>query len=235
MGVADSPNQVPFQRVSVSGIHVTGVPLEDLIRAASLLISALGLRQHYMEVSGQSFYKSVAQYLSERGLPQRNIRNKNHYSMIFDKALKQIGTEEAERYLQMTICSSDEALDQPSAHDGYSPQHSFSHSFGEHLVHWFASLCSSRKQVLKNQVFHYAILNLNKITNATARAAPLISSRSHAAATSADIYNKIALTCRVCRGYNTGPSGLEAPDGEETPLVGRCHPPGIPLDALANS
>ncbi|RVE49456.1 hypothetical protein evm_005887 [Chilo suppressalis] len=30
-------------------------------------------------------------------------------------------------------------------------------------------------------------------------------------------------------------SGLEAPDGEETPPVERCHPPGIPLEALANS
>ncbi|RVE53519.1 hypothetical protein evm_001889 [Chilo suppressalis] len=34
---------------------------------------------------------------------------------------------------------------------------------------------------------------------------------------------------------DVGSSGLEAPDGEETSPVGRCHPPGIPLEALANS
>ncbi|RVE41457.1 hypothetical protein evm_013892 [Chilo suppressalis] len=33
----------------------------------------------------------------------------------------------------------------------------------------------------------------------------------------------------------SGSSGLEAPDEEEHTPVGRCHPPGIPLEALANS
>ncbi|RVE41674.1 hypothetical protein evm_013678 [Chilo suppressalis] len=32
-----------------------------------------------------------------------------------------------------------------------------------------------------------------------------------------------------------GAGGLEAPDGEETPPVGRRHPPEIPIEALANS
>ncbi|XP_028163641.1 AMP deaminase 2-like [Ostrinia furnacalis] len=106
-GDIGSSSDVPFQRVSVTGIHVTGVPLEDLIRSATLLIDALGMRRQYMETSGQSFSQAVRQLMMMQGIPQRTQRNRNRFSLEFDRALQHIGTEEAERYLQLTACSSE--------------------------------------------------------------------------------------------------------------------------------
>ncbi|CAH2044833.1 unnamed protein product, partial [Iphiclides podalirius] len=56
--------RVAYQRVSVHGLHTTGVPMEDLDRAASLLIEALSMRRRYMEVAGQSFPTDLANFLS---------------------------------------------------------------------------------------------------------------------------------------------------------------------------
>ncbi|XP_035215171.1 AMP deaminase 2-like isoform X2 [Stegodyphus dumicola] len=55
-----------FQRVSVGGEHCSGVPLEDLQQASSLLLQALKLRQKYMSYSGQSFAAITARFLKPR-------------------------------------------------------------------------------------------------------------------------------------------------------------------------
>ncbi|XP_055389490.1 AMP deaminase 2 isoform X2 [Condylostylus longicornis] len=52
-----------FQRVSISGEDTSGVPLEDLIRASSLLIEALELRERYMRWSQQSFPRTTTRFL----------------------------------------------------------------------------------------------------------------------------------------------------------------------------
>ncbi|KAJ2944703.1 hypothetical protein O0L34_g4060 [Tuta absoluta] len=64
---------VPFQRVSISGIHSTGVPLEDLVRASHYLVQALDLRRHYMEVSNQTFNDTINVYLNNAS-PDRRIQ-----------------------------------------------------------------------------------------------------------------------------------------------------------------
>ncbi|XP_023166868.2 AMP deaminase 2 isoform X2 [Drosophila hydei] len=62
---------INFQRVSVSGEDTSGVPLEDLERASTLLIEALKLRAHYMEVSDQSFPTTTARFLKTVSLKDR--------------------------------------------------------------------------------------------------------------------------------------------------------------------
>ncbi|XP_019870896.1 AMP deaminase 2 isoform X2 [Aethina tumida] len=52
-----------FQRVSISGEDTSGVPLEDLERAAKLLIQALEIRKRYMKMSYQSFSQTAARFL----------------------------------------------------------------------------------------------------------------------------------------------------------------------------
>ncbi|CAH1126564.1 unnamed protein product [Ceutorhynchus assimilis] len=52
-----------FQRVSISGEDTSGVPLEDLERASTLLIQALEIRKRYMNMSHQSFSSTVARFL----------------------------------------------------------------------------------------------------------------------------------------------------------------------------
>ncbi|XP_030745933.1 AMP deaminase 2 isoform X5 [Sitophilus oryzae] len=52
-----------FQRVSISGEDTSGVPLEDLERAAKLLIQALKIRKRYMKMSHQSFSSTAARFL----------------------------------------------------------------------------------------------------------------------------------------------------------------------------
>ncbi|GFQ70074.1 AMP deaminase 2 [Trichonephila clavata] len=52
-----------FQRVTVGGEHCSGVPLEDLQQASTMLQQALKLRQKYMEYSNQSFPALAARFL----------------------------------------------------------------------------------------------------------------------------------------------------------------------------
>ncbi|KAJ0173440.1 hypothetical protein K1T71_010589 [Dendrolimus kikuchii] len=104
-GRANDTN-VPFQRVSVTGIHVTGVPLEDLIRSATLLVEALTLRRHYMEVSEQYFSPSLSSYLTKHEIPNRNPHYKQ--SQEFHKTLLDLNSDVAEKYLELVSCSSEE-------------------------------------------------------------------------------------------------------------------------------
>ena len=48
-----------FQRVKISGEDSTGVPVEDLLTAANLLIKALVIREKYMNFSHQEFPSNV--------------------------------------------------------------------------------------------------------------------------------------------------------------------------------
>ncbi|XP_055840719.1 AMP deaminase 2 isoform X2 [Episyrphus balteatus] len=60
----DEHDFVPnFQRVSISGEDTSGVPLEDLERASTLLIQALELRARYMSQSEQSFPTTTSRFL----------------------------------------------------------------------------------------------------------------------------------------------------------------------------
>lgn len=52
-----------FQRVSISGEDTSGVPLEDLEHASSLIIKALELRERYMSLSMQSFPQTTQRFL----------------------------------------------------------------------------------------------------------------------------------------------------------------------------
>ncbi|XP_026849260.1 AMP deaminase 2 isoform X5 [Drosophila persimilis] len=62
---------INFQRVSISGEDTSGVPLEDLERASTLLIEALRLRSHYMAMSDQSFPSTTARFLKTVRLKDR--------------------------------------------------------------------------------------------------------------------------------------------------------------------
>ncbi|XP_017055487.1 AMP deaminase 2 isoform X2 [Drosophila ficusphila] len=62
---------INFQRVSISGEDTSGVPLEDLERASTLLIEALRLRSHYMSISDQSFPSTTARFLKTVRLKDR--------------------------------------------------------------------------------------------------------------------------------------------------------------------
>lgn len=50
---------------------LTKVPLEELIRSATLLVEALTMRRHYMEASNQPFPASLSLYLTNREIPHR--------------------------------------------------------------------------------------------------------------------------------------------------------------------
>nr|CAD7256443.1 unnamed protein product [Timema shepardi] len=52
-----------FQRVSISGEDTSGVPLEDLQQASSLLVRALHIRERYMAVSHQTFPSITSRFL----------------------------------------------------------------------------------------------------------------------------------------------------------------------------
>lgn len=52
-----------FQRVSISGEDTSGVPLDDLERASTLLVKALELREKYMRTSHQYFPQTTARFL----------------------------------------------------------------------------------------------------------------------------------------------------------------------------
>uniref|UniRef100_A0A023GDB2 AMP deaminase n=1 Tax=Amblyomma triste TaxID=251400 RepID=A0A023GDB2_AMBTT len=63
-----------FQRVSISGEDTSGVPLEDLHQASKLLVSALRLREKYMEISQQSFPKATKRFLNQlKGKPLEDL------------------------------------------------------------------------------------------------------------------------------------------------------------------
>jgi len=53
-----------YQRVSASGDDVTGVPIEDLKSASSMLAKALAVRQKYMRVSKQEFPSFCDRFLA---------------------------------------------------------------------------------------------------------------------------------------------------------------------------
>ncbi|KAJ8714272.1 hypothetical protein PYW08_007892 [Mythimna loreyi] len=113
---------VRFQRVSVSGIHVTGVPLEDLIRSAQLLLQALTLRQKYMAMSNQTFPSLLNRYLHDQ--KHRDTQRMSTLKIQFrdyDKSTITLDKAFAERYMQLTTCSSDELVRQLSM---LSPQRS---------------------------------------------------------------------------------------------------------------
>ncbi|GIY44938.1 AMP deaminase 2 [Caerostris darwini] len=55
-----------FQRVTVDGEHCSGVPLEDLQQASTMLLQALKLRQKYMTFSNQSFPPIIERFLKPR-------------------------------------------------------------------------------------------------------------------------------------------------------------------------
>lgn len=60
----DEHELVPhFQRVSISGEDTSGVPLEDLEHASSLIIQALEIRERYMSLSMQSFPQTTQRFL----------------------------------------------------------------------------------------------------------------------------------------------------------------------------
>ncbi|CAG9565748.1 unnamed protein product [Danaus chrysippus] len=106
-GPGDGPRRsVPFQRISITGIHITGVPLDDLKRSASFLINALNLRKKYMEISHQSFPDDLAYYLTHNECPPYFNDNKdkpqtNEAYLRFDPDLD-------EKYCDLTNCSSEE-------------------------------------------------------------------------------------------------------------------------------
>ncbi|XP_077297777.1 AMP deaminase isoform X3 [Arctopsyche grandis] len=52
-----------FQRISISGEDTSGVPLEDLQQASSLLVQALDIRRRYMADSYQTFPSMTARFL----------------------------------------------------------------------------------------------------------------------------------------------------------------------------
>ncbi|XP_068619341.1 AMP deaminase 2-like [Battus philenor] len=75
---------VTYQRVSVHGVHTSGVPLEELEHAAAMLTEALNLRRRYMEISGQSFPQDLAQILTKLDTP-----SSPRYHLSYSKILKE--------------------------------------------------------------------------------------------------------------------------------------------------
>ncbi|KAL1229090.1 AMP deaminase 2 [Trichinella pseudospiralis] len=54
---------INFQRVAISGEEVSGVPLEDLLHAADMIVEALKVRNKYMERAGQHMSKTVEKFI----------------------------------------------------------------------------------------------------------------------------------------------------------------------------
>ncbi|KAJ8954801.1 hypothetical protein NQ318_014913 [Aromia moschata] len=69
-----------FQRVSISGEDTSGVPLEDLKRAAQLIIQALEIRKKYMKMSHQSFSSTVGRFLD----PEKEMQHHDERQSIED-------------------------------------------------------------------------------------------------------------------------------------------------------
>ncbi|CAH0594496.1 unnamed protein product [Chrysodeixis includens] len=117
-----------FPRVSFTGIHVTGVPLEDLIRSAKLLLDALTFRQHYMHMSSQSFSPMLDMFLSKQKKREKYSSYKLATVDYTDPSIVNLDNELADRYMKLTTCSSDELL-RPTPHLNDSPRQSLSRSF----------------------------------------------------------------------------------------------------------
>uniref|UniRef100_A0A3P8UXA8 AMP deaminase 2 n=1 Tax=Cynoglossus semilaevis TaxID=244447 RepID=A0A3P8UXA8_CYNSE len=54
-----------YQRVTISGEEKCGVPFIDLLDAAKCVVKALFIRQKYMSLSLQTFYRTTARYLQD--------------------------------------------------------------------------------------------------------------------------------------------------------------------------
>ncbi|XP_050526519.1 AMP deaminase 2 isoform X2 [Daktulosphaira vitifoliae] len=63
-----------FQRVSISGEHNSGVPLEDLHWASQQLMEALHIRERYMRVSHQSFPTITSKFFHKK-IHNENLLN----------------------------------------------------------------------------------------------------------------------------------------------------------------
>ncbi|XP_005801388.1 AMP deaminase 2-like isoform X1 [Xiphophorus maculatus] len=61
----DVVQESEYQRVTISGEEKCGVPFTDLLDAAKCVVKALFIRQKYMGLSLQSFYRTTARYLQE--------------------------------------------------------------------------------------------------------------------------------------------------------------------------
>ncbi|XP_053613416.1 AMP deaminase 2-like isoform X2 [Plodia interpunctella] len=83
----------PYHRVNKSpvGMHNTGVPLEDLIRSAGLLIQALNMRRYYMDMSCQSISSELRRYLADHRIPQIERHNSSYWATDAHNALLRIG------------------------------------------------------------------------------------------------------------------------------------------------
>ncbi|XP_068159360.1 AMP deaminase 2 isoform X2 [Drosophila tropicalis] len=88
---------INFQRVSISGEDTSGVPLEDLERASTLLIEALRLRSRYMAMSDQSFPSTTARFL-------KTVRLKDRYDNVPAKTVS--GVDIHNKGLQSNVSSS---------------------------------------------------------------------------------------------------------------------------------
>ncbi|XP_063703726.1 AMP deaminase 2 isoform X2 [Culicoides brevitarsis] len=75
----DEHDFVPhFQRVSISGEDTSGVPLEDLEKASTLIQEALKLRERYMEQSYQGFPQTTARFLKTVHESGYNVNDFEH-------------------------------------------------------------------------------------------------------------------------------------------------------------
>ncbi|CAH0728659.1 unnamed protein product, partial [Brenthis ino] len=114
---------LPLQRVSVTGIHITGVPLEDLERSSTMLVSALNLRRRYMDISSQSFPELLLYYLLHHEAPP--FDNQIEEPIDFSRALLHFDSATAEQFLHMNACSSEDLpLDHGIGLDKRSSQYS---------------------------------------------------------------------------------------------------------------
>lgn len=87
----DEHDFVPhFQRVSISGEDTSGVPLEDLERASTLLQQALKLRERYMEASSQGFPQTTARFLKTVHESGYNVNNFLHGDKISTQGRSQV-------------------------------------------------------------------------------------------------------------------------------------------------
>lgn len=64
-----------FQRVSISGEDTSGVPLEDLEHASSLIIKALEMRERYMSLSIQTFPLTTERFM-------KSVHNKTMSTLV---------------------------------------------------------------------------------------------------------------------------------------------------------
>ncbi|XP_026332849.1 AMP deaminase 2-like [Hyposmocoma kahamanoa] len=115
-GQVSTQEEEAFHRIGLLGIHTTGVPLEDLLQCASLLVKALQLRHHYMGLSMQSFPETLVAYLNRHGnVPFHRPFDIRDASRNFNDNLI-LGNTDADRFMQLAGCSSEDLV-------GCEPQH----------------------------------------------------------------------------------------------------------------